>query len=130
MIYFELDNVKYRIRFRHWSREQMVEEKMAFPRSNNLSVGSTVAVLSRFENEAWVDIDFGQSYCHPKDHFDKACGRKLAMANLFCVCALFKAGPGRYKSLREKVWRLYFDKASVKENVNFLTSQLKQEEKK
>ena len=131
MINFELNETRFRIIFKHYTRERMLEEKYPVPIEAKPSKGMTLAIFQYYDVAAnkWAIKNMGYSYCHPKDEFNKARGRKEALACLFEKDEMFKRGVrlegmkelfkidvdliadgGRNFELREKVWRLYFEK--------------------
>ena len=122
MIKFELNGMQYRIRFKHYTREQLLDNENSERMPNALCPpnGATYAILDMRIDEKWNVQAFKAAFCMFLDTFSKARGRKLALKRLLESAELFKIQPKREgvfyvhperdRDLRLKIWRLYFDK--------------------
>lgn len=64
--------------------------------------GSTICLLEKKHNDEFEKIGWGEAICYPKDQFNKAIGRKVALT---------KALNGFFsdKEFRTRVWNKYFN---------------------
>lgn len=141
MINFELDGTQYRIRFKHYTREQLLklENQEYMPNLHKPSNGATYAILQKRIGDEWQVQTFQAAFCMFLDTFSRARGRKIALKRLLESADVFKnqadgknvycVHPGRNRDLRLKIWRLYFDKVRDKEADKFWAAQRTQEHK-
>lgn len=52
----------------------------------------------------------GEAYCHPKDHFDRRVGRRLALTRLLKVLGL-------EREARKQVWEAYFSQTADRKTI-------------
>ena len=141
MINFELDGTQYRIRFKHYTREQLiqVENQEHMPNLHKPSNGATYAILQKRVGGEWQVQTFQAAFCMFLDPFSRARGREIALKRLLECADIFKnqperegvfyVRPGRNRDLRLKIWRLYFDKVRAAEADKFWAAQRAQEHK-
>lgn len=141
MINFELDGTQYRIRFKHYTREQLLqlENQEHMPNLHKPSNGATYAILQKRVGGEWQVQTFQAAFCMFLDTFNRARGREIALKRLLECADVFKnqderkdvyyVHSGRNRDLRLKIWRLYFDKVRAAEAQKFLSAQLKQSQK-